>query len=42
MENNSLSRESKLEDKEYNGDLQLDVDTELYPKGLNEDVTNKP
>ena len=38
MENNSLSRESKLEDKEYKWGFTTDVDTEVVPKGLNEDV----
>ena len=34
MENNSLSRESKLEDKEYKWGFTTDVDTEVVPKGL--------
>ena len=38
MENNSLSRESKLEDKEYKWGFTTDVYTEVVPKGLNEDV----
>ncbi|GIS28875.1 MAG: hypothetical protein CM15mP129_10720 [Chloroflexota bacterium] len=37
MENNSLSRESKLEDKSINGDLQLMLIQKLYLKA-NEDV----
>ena len=38
MENNSLSRESKLEDKEYKWGFTTDVDTEVVPKGLSEEV----
>ena len=38
MENNSLSRESKLEDKEYKWGFTTDVETEVVPKGLSEEV----
>ena len=38
MENNSISRETKLEEKEYKWGFTSDVETEVVPKGLNEDV----
>ena len=38
MENNSISRETKLEEKEYKWGFTSDVETEVFPKGLSEEV----
>ena len=32
MENNSISRETKLEEKEYKWGFTSDVETEVFPK----------
>ncbi len=37
-DNNSISRETKLEDKEYKWGFTTDVETEVVPKGLNEEI----
>ena len=37
-DNNSISRKTKLEDKDYKWGFSTDVETEVAPKGLNEEV----
>ena len=37
-DNNSISRKTKLEDKDYKWGFTTDVETEVVPKGLNEEI----
>ena len=37
-DNNSISRKTKLEDKDYKWGFTTDVETEVVPKGLSEEI----